>query len=86
LEERIGERRSSTILNAAAGGAIPAGRRTDISGALAENDDLLSLALSSKGGEENGAAAGQQQVRVKSNGGPTAGLTINRRPSTIPRV
>ena len=36
-----------------------AGCRTNRSGLLAENDDLLSLPLSSKGGEGKGAAAGE---------------------------
>jgi hypothetical protein len=57
LEERVGERRFLTILDAAVCGDVPAGCRTNRSGVLAENDDLLSLALSSKGGEGNGAGA-----------------------------
>src|ERR1035441_6629475 len=57
LEERVGERRSLTILDAAVCGDVPAGCRTHRSGVLAENDDLLSLPLSSKGGEGNSAAA-----------------------------
>ena len=55
LEERAGERRPLTILGAAVGGDISAGCRTDMSGGLGENDGLLSLSLSSKGGEGNGA-------------------------------
>jgi hypothetical protein len=57
LEERVGERRPITVLVAAARGGISAGWRTNTSGGLAENDGLLSLALSSKGGEGNDAAA-----------------------------
>ncbi len=45
LEERAGERRPVTILDAAARGDNPAGCRTNISGVLAENDDLLFLPL-----------------------------------------
>jgi len=48
LEERVGERRPVTIPDAAVRGDIPAGCRANISGVLAENDDLLSLPLSSK--------------------------------------
>jgi putative protease len=51
LEERVGERRPVNILDAAVRGEIPAGCRTDMSRGRPENDDLLSLALSSKGGE-----------------------------------
>jgi putative protease len=51
LEERVGERRPVNILDAAVRGEIPAGCRTDMSGGRPENDDLLSLAFSSKGGE-----------------------------------
>jgi len=57
LEERVGERRPSTLLDAAARGDIPAGSHSDKSGGLSEQDDLLSLTLSSKGGEGKGAAA-----------------------------
>jgi len=57
LEERVGERRFVITLDSAARGKIPAGWRTKISGVRVENDDLLSLALSFKGGEGNGAAA-----------------------------
>src|ERR1035437_7721171 len=59
LEERAGERRPVTLLDAAVRGDVPAGYRTNISGALAENHGLLSLAPSSKGGEGNGAAASE---------------------------
>jgi hypothetical protein len=57
LEERAGERRPVTILDVAVRGDITAGCRATISGVLAEKDDLLSLPLSSKGGEGNGTAA-----------------------------
>jgi len=56
LEERAGERRP-TPLDAAVRGGVPAGSRTNASGVPAENNNLLSLPLSSKGGEGNGAAA-----------------------------
>jgi hypothetical protein len=65
LEERAGERRPLTILGAAVGGDISAGCRTDISGGLGENDDLLSLSLSSKGGEGNGAGATERRDTIK---------------------
>jgi hypothetical protein len=67
LEERVGERRPFTILDAAARGNIPAGYRTSIPGVLAENDDLLSLPLSSKGGEGNRAAASEPRDALKSS-------------------
>ena len=60
LEERAGERRPVTTLDAAVRGDIPAGCHTNISGMLAENDDLLSLPLSSKRGEGNA-----KQVRAR---------------------
>jgi hypothetical protein len=50
------ERRPLTLLDAAVRGDIPVGRCTNACGVLAESDDLLSLPLSSKGGEGNGAA------------------------------
>ena len=65
LEERVGERRPITIFDAVLHGDIPAGCRTNISGGLAENDGLLSLPLSSKGGEGNGAAAREHQDACK---------------------
>jgi hypothetical protein len=43
LEERAGERRPFTILDAVIRGDIPAGCSTNISGVPAETDDLLSL-------------------------------------------
>jgi hypothetical protein len=43
LEEKVGERRPFTMLDVTVPGDIPAGCRTNISGVLAENDDLLSL-------------------------------------------
>jgi hypothetical protein len=49
LEERVGERRP--IVDAPALGHIPAGCRPNRFDALDEKDDLLSLPLSSKGGE-----------------------------------
>jgi hypothetical protein len=53
LEERAGERRPFTLFDAEICAAVPAGCRTSSSEGLAENDDILSLALSSKGGEGN---------------------------------
>jgi hypothetical protein len=61
LEERVGERRPFTILDAAVRGDLPAGCRTNISGVRVEDDDLLSLSLSSKGGEGNSAAASERR-------------------------
>ena len=55
LEERVGERRHSTDLETAVNGDIPPVFRTNMSGVPADNDGLLSLPLSSKGGEGNGA-------------------------------
>jgi phosphoribosylformylglycinamidine synthase len=57
LEERVGERRPIAAPNAAVRGEIPAGGRGNISSGQAEKDDLLSLSLSSKGGEGNGIPA-----------------------------
>ena len=57
LEERAGERRPANTLDAAARGDIPAGGRSGAPGLLTEKDGLLSLPLSSKGGEGNGVAA-----------------------------
>jgi hypothetical protein len=59
LEERVGERRP--ILGAAARANNPAGRRTYSSGGLAANDNLLSLPLSSKGGEGNSTVDGEHR-------------------------
>ena len=55
LEERAGERRPR--LDAAVRGGISAVCGTNSSAALAENNDLLSLPLASKGGVGNGTAA-----------------------------
>src|ERR1039458_5097064 len=57
LEERVGERMPFTLLGIEVRGDIPAGCRANTSGRWAQNDDLLSLPLSSKGGEGNGAGA-----------------------------
>jgi hypothetical protein len=57
LEERAGERRP--LVDTAARSDIRAGCRTNRLGALTENDDLLSLPLSSKGGEGKGTAASE---------------------------
>src|ERR1035437_7163373 len=65
LEERAGERRPVTILDVAVRGDMPAGCHTYISGVLAENDGLLSLPLSSKEGERNGAAASEHRDACK---------------------
>ena len=46
-------------------GAMPAGWAANRSGVPAENDGLLSLALSSKGGEGNNAAACEQRAASK---------------------
>jgi hypothetical protein len=70
LEERGRERRPVAIADAAVRGNIPTGCRTDISDLLAENDDLLSLPLSSKGGEGNGAAARERLSLLRKCLGP----------------
>jgi hypothetical protein len=59
LEERVGERKPTTILEAAVRADFSAGCRTNRSGGRVENDSLLSLPLSSKGGEGNTAAASE---------------------------
>jgi carbon starvation protein len=58
LVERVGERRPITIRDAA-------GHRTNIAGVVAENDDLFSLPLSSKGEEGNGNAAREHRDAYK---------------------
>src|ERR1035437_5503905 len=87
LEERAGERRPLTILDAAVCGDILAGCRPHISGVLAANGGLLSLSLSSKGGEGNGAAASEHRdackvQRGRTHSGPVAsgGSTRKIRP------
>ena len=55
LEDRAGERRSN--FGPAFHADIPVGCRTNQSAVLPDGDDLLSLPLSSKGGEGNGTAA-----------------------------
>ena len=67
MEERVGERRSFIIRDAAVRGDVPARCCTNISDALAENDGLLSLALSSKGGEGNGATNNEHQDAHKND-------------------
>jgi len=57
LEERAGERRPVSNPDTAFRGDVPAGNDTNPSGGRSANNDLLSLPLSSKGGEGNGAAA-----------------------------
>jgi hypothetical protein len=71
LEERAGERRP--ILDSAVPGDIPAGCRNHISGVPVEDDDLLSLPLSSKGGEGNGAAASEHRAACKEQFTPGQG-------------
>jgi hypothetical protein len=65
-------------------GDIPAGCRTHISGVSAKNDDLLSLPLSSKGGEGNGTPASEHRdaCSERASGrlvpaGSRAGLDLN---------
>jgi putative protease len=65
LEERVGERRPYTSLDSADRGDIPAGHRSNIAGGLSEDDGLLSLALSSRGGEGNTAAACERRDGCK---------------------
>jgi hypothetical protein len=59
LEERAGERRPFTIVNAAVRDDIAAGCLPNRSDGRAENNGLLSLALSSRGGEGTGAAGSE---------------------------
>jgi len=54
LEERVGERRHHA--RCCGLGDIPAGCGTNLSGMVTENDGLLSLSLSSRGGEGTGKA------------------------------
>ena len=76
LEERVGER--SSLLDAAVRVILPTGCRTNRSGVLPENNGLLSLPLSSKGGEGNGAVSSvhrdacKQQVPAEHQGLPNA--------------
>jgi phosphoribosylformylglycinamidine synthase subunit PurL len=57
LEERAGERRSSTPVDAVVQADTPQADHANTSEARARNNDLLSPPLSSKGGEGNAAAA-----------------------------
>ena len=66
LEERAGERRPITLVDAVVRGDIPGGCRTDMPGGQAENDDLLSLPLFSRGGEGNGAGAPSTEMPIRS--------------------
>jgi organic radical activating enzyme len=59
LEERVGERRPVTNLDATVRGDIPTDSHTHLSGVRVEDNDLLSLPLSSKGGKGTGAAASE---------------------------
>jgi hypothetical protein len=65
LEERVGERRLADIRKAVVGSSIPPGCRTSMSDALVENNGLLSLPLSSKGGEGNGVAGSERRDACK---------------------
>ncbi|MCX6925032.1 MAG: potassium-transporting ATPase subunit KdpB, partial [Verrucomicrobia bacterium] len=65
LEERAGERRPFTLVAAPIHGDTSTVRRNDIAGVLVENNDLLSLSLSSKGGEGNGGAASEHRESRK---------------------
>jgi glycosyltransferase involved in cell wall biosynthesis len=71
LEERVGERRPFNILNGAVSGDIPTGCRTNLPAVPAENDDLLSLPLSSKGGEGNAAAVSEHRDARKEQPHPS---------------
>jgi hypothetical protein len=53
LEERDGERRPTILHHPTVHGDLAAGCRLNPSGVLVESDGLLSLPLSSKGGEGN---------------------------------
>jgi hypothetical protein len=65
LEERVGERRPFTIADAAVRGALTVGRPANISGVQVENNDLLSLPLSSKGGEGSGGPTSEHRAACK---------------------
>jgi hypothetical protein len=61
IESSVMGRGPITFLDAAVRGDTPARCPNHVSGVRAENDDLLSLPLSSKGGEGNGDATGNQR-------------------------
>jgi potassium-transporting ATPase ATP-binding subunit len=68
LEERTGERRPTTISSAVAHRDTPVGCGNPVSAIIAEKDGLLSLALSSRGGEGSSAGTSQCQVALKGQG------------------
>ena len=65
LEEKVGERRATTL---------PAGSPTSRSGVGTEKDNLLSLPLSSKGGEGTSAAASERPTARKERTEPARAL------------
>jgi cbb3-type cytochrome oxidase maturation protein len=66
LEERAGERRPN--FDPAFHAGIPVGCPTNQSAVLPDGDDLLSLPLSSKGGEEKGTTAKEHRDPWKEQG------------------
>jgi exodeoxyribonuclease V beta subunit len=76
LEERAGERRPT--LAAGVRSDIPAGGHTGTTRALAENHGLLSLSLSSKGGEGNSAAAREHRDAFKERSGVALAALLRR--------
>jgi len=88
LEERVGEGRPATVLDAAVGARFQR-VAADIPGLTAENDGLLSLPLSSKGGEGNGAAVSEHRDPCKEQGSRAHGAktsrgVLTRRGLTVP--
>src|ERR1019366_9281647 len=61
----MGAATTVNLIDAAIRGDMPVGYRTNSSGALAENHGLLSLPLSSQGGEGRGAAANEHRAACK---------------------
>jgi hypothetical protein len=62
LEERVGERRPRLFFSITAQRSLPAGSSFSPSGWHVERNGLLSLTLSSKGGEGNCVAAGEHRA------------------------
>src|SRR5512137_561379 len=78
LEERDGERRPFTLFGAEVCADMPADSLTNASGAVAENDDLLSLSLSSKGGEGESDVCTLKPTSLR----PSLRLIINHGPGS----
>ena len=76
-EEREGERGPVTILRAAVRGELPAGCRTRQPAVSAQDDDLLSLALSSRGGEGSRAWVKASRNACKEQAAPARRRPLN---------